>query len=611
MLRACPGGKALTILSALLVLALGCTGDPLPSPTGTSPPAVSPTSSPTATPSATPLPTPTATPPPTASPTPTPTPPPEGSHLPEAPDRDLFALAQRLRLKSDEPIPRIVNPEPVSYQEGRMDAFWVTDLVSLEVSQVEAELIRVSDHAYWYFERGFNPPEEALERAVAAYEDIIYPTVTDALGTEWTPGVDNDTHLTIFHAQLRGAAGYYSATDEYPKAVQPLSNEREMVYINLGSFGVGSTAYLGTLAHELQHAVHWAGDPHEETWVNEGLSEVAKGLAGYGFSFVRSFVSSPTIQLTSWPSSRESTLPYYGGATLFMEYLAQHYGGHSNLRSLVELPQDGIQGIDTYLGLLGYTDIFEDVFKKWLVANYLDPMEIGDYYYGGIDVQVSPGKIIEKHGAYRGSTPQYAGEYIDLGLPDGDTLLTFQGQPETPLLPTTVHSGSYCWWGNRGDSIDSTLTAEFDLSQVSQATLSFWAWYAIEESWDYAYVEVSTDGGGTWDILEGEHASPENPVGASFGPGYTGLSRGWLEDSVDLTPYAGGRVLVRFEYVTDDAINEDGICIDDISIPEIGFLHNAENEGEWEALGFVRTNNRVPQRYIVQVVEMGEEVNVR
>jgi hypothetical protein len=196
-------------------------------------------------------------------------------------------------------------------------------------------------------------------------------------------------------------------------------------------------------------------------------------------------------------------------------------------------------------------------------------------------------------------------------LKEGDVRVSFQGQVEAPLLPVSAHSGSYCWWGNRGDSIDSALTAGFDLSRVSQATLSFWTWYAIEESWDYAYVEVSTDGGKTWDILKGSHASPENPVGLSFGPGYTGEREGWQEESVDLTPYAGKKVLLRFEYVTDDAINEDGICIDDISIPETGYFDDAESEGPWDALGFIRTDNRVPQSYLVQVIEMGDTITIR
>ena len=520
-------------------------------------------------------------------------------------------MIQRLRPNTEQPISRVVNPEPVSYEMGRQDVFWVADLVDKEMYQVEAELLYVSEHAYWYFEKGFEPREETLVAAAQTFEEVIYPVVTGAFGTEWTPGVDNDPHMSILHSPLRAAAGYFSASDEYPREVYPFSNEREIFYMNTRSFSVGSTAYLGTLAHELQHAVHWASDPGEETWVNEGLSEVAKNLAGYGLSFISYFIASPATTLTTWPSNRGSTLPHYGAASLFMEYLARHYGGHDNLSGLVARPEDGIEGITAYLQSLGYEVTFQEVFRDWLVANYLDSHEIGVYSYDGLNVGVGLAATIQEHGHHSGTTPQYAGEYIEVRLDEGDVRVSFQGQVETPLLPTSAHSGSYCWWGNRGDSIDSTLTAGIDLSQVSRATLSFWVWYAIEESWDYAYVEVSTDGGQSWDILEGDLASPENPLGLSFGPGYTGQSGGWQQDSVDLTPYAGMEVLLRFEYVTDDALNEDGICIDDISIPETGYSDAAESEGVWNALGFVRTDNRVPQSYLVQVIEMGNEITVR
>jgi hypothetical protein len=508
-----------------------------------------------------------------------------------------------------------VNPEPVSFEKGRQDAFWVANLVDSEVDQVEAVLSRVSEHAYWYFEEGFSPSEQALDRAVQAFEGSIYPVVTAAFGSEWIPGLDNDPHLTILHARLRGAAGYFSASDEYPVEIYPFSNEREMIYMNTLSFQVGSIAYMGTLAHELQHAIHWANDPTEETWVNEGLSEIAKGLADYGYSFISSFLSSPTTPLTAWPSDRGTTLPHYGAATLFMAYLVQNYGGTLNLSKLVAGPENGIAGVSAYLQSIlppGEDPVtFEDVFRDWLVANYLDPLGISGYAYTGLNVQVSPGTVIREPGEYGGTTPQYAGEYIELRLEERDVQVSFQGQVETPLLPTTVHSGSYCWWGNRGDGIDSMLTRSVDLTQVPEATLSFWAWYALEESWDYAYIEVSTDGGETWDILRGEHATPKNPLGLSFGPGYTGRSGQWLEDVVDLTPYAGSEVLLRFEYVTDEAVNEDGICIDDISIPEIGYFDDAETEGTWDALGFIRTNNLVPQSYLVQVIELGDQVTVR
>ena len=172
---------------------------------------------------------------------------------------------------------------------------------------------------------------------------------------------------------------------------------------------------------------------------------------------------------------------------------------------------------------------------------------------------------------------------------------------------TSCHSGRRCWWGNRGDLIDSTLTRELDLTGVSRATLEFRTWFSVEEGWDYAYAEVSTDGGVTWTVLKGGHTSTFNPMGNSFGDGYTGDSGGWLLERIDLSDYAGGKLLLRFEYVTDDAVHLDGFVIDDISVPEGGFFDDAEQPSGWDADGFVRFDNTLPQEYVVQLILTGAD----
>ena len=80
-------------------------------------------------------------------------------------------------------------------------------------------------------------------------------------------------------------------------------------------------------------------------------------------------------------------------------------------------------------------------------------------------------------------------------LPEGDALVEFEGEATVAQVGTECHSGRFCWWGGNGDSIDTTLEREFDLSGVESATLEFWMWYEIEEDWDYAFVSVSTDDG--------------------------------------------------------------------------------------------------------------------
>ena len=544
--------------------------------------------------------------------------------FPDAPDRDLYELARALRLKTSDPISPVVNEQPVSYAQGRRDTFWFVDLDDVRAYTSDVILRLVTPHAYWYVQDGVSVSQNDLEESARVFEQEIYPRVTATFGSEWVPGVDNDPHLTVVHARL-GRFSYFSTADEYPSEVHEHSNEREMVYLSTDGLRPGSREYLAVLSHELQHAVHWNGDRTEETWINEGLSEVATVVAGtrhpgyIGETDVQLFLQSPTISLLHWPIE-DSTLPYYGAAFLFFEFMASHYGTRESLGGLVREPLDGTLGIESYLRSLGHDVTFRDLFADWVVASYLDAPGDGRYSYPDGDVSVTVSERMGKFGERESSIPQYSAEYTAIDIIKGDILVEFQGQEHVPLLAVPLE-GEGCWWGNRGDSISSTLTRSLDLSGSPGAVLSYDTWFEIEEDWDYAYVEVSTDGGSTWDVLEAPSSSPGNPVGNSYGPGYTGRSGGWLSEQVDLTPYAGRRVDLRFHYVTDAALDGTGICIRDILLRPSASAEGPGSEtalsgdgiggADWQAEGFIWTDNRVPQDYIVQVIEVGDGTRVR
>lgn len=92
----------------------------------------------------------------------------------------------------------------------------------------------------------------------------------------------------------------------------------------------------------------------------------------------------------------------------------------------------------------------------------------------------------------------------------------------------------------------------------------------------------------------------------------TGSLSEFMNEMIDLSAYAGHEVLIRFEYITDDAVNRAGFCVDDISIPELSYAHDVESGDDgWDGEGFVRTDNILPQRFIVQLIELGSETRVR
>ncbi len=561
----------------------------------------------------TPQQTPTPTPSPSALLSPTPSPPsPPPDQAPPL-DRDLLELAVRLG-RAQDPLSPVARQEPPTYQEGQQHEFTVWDPLTFSLQTVNATLRLVTPHAYFYFQDGLDVSQEELEEAGRDFEEMVYPVVTRHFGQEWTPGVDSDRHITLLHADLSGLAGYFSDGDEHPRAASPASNEREMIYLSVSGIRLGSDNYNGLVAHELQHLVHWNADPTEEVWVNEGLSELARELASDGSGSARIAATQPDTQLNAWEPLGAGNAPHYRTSHLFVRYLLEHHGSFEDARRLLEEPADGIDGINAYLAPFGVT--FEDVFADWLVANYLDDPDGGPYSHGDAEVEVSPATTLTDYGEGEDSVHQFAADYIEVDLAEGDAAFSFDGGEAVKVIPNEPYSGLGQWWSGRGDSIDSTLTGEFDLTGLGSATLTFWTWYDLEEPWDYAYVMASSDGGRTWQILSGRQTSDDNPLGLAYGPAYTGKSGGgdspaWVEESIDLSPFAGQKILVRFEYITDQGINLDGWAIDDIAIPELAFFDDAEEDGSWQAQGFQRLTASLPQRFIVRVIEMGETTSVR
>lgn len=492
-------------------------------------------------------------------------------------------------------MPSIAREIPYDYSVGDSVQFSVLDLSTPAIVSITATVQLITEHGYFFVENGVSYTDSALETIGADFESLVYPTVRRDFGPEPIPGVDSDPRITILHANLRGAGGYYSLSDQFPRVVMPRSNEREMVYLEANVLGTPGAPYNGLLAHELQHLIHWNADPTEDSWVNEGLSQVAAEQVGAGEDWLESFLQAPDTPLTFWPEIEDS-LVHYAASELFFSFLLDHYGGRERARDILDIEEDSIHGIDAYLSGFGKT--FTDVFADWAVANWLDADE-GPYSHPGHQAKTRAGSPVAP-GAGDGAVGQFGTQYLQVS---GAGVLTFDGADAVGVgVPQS--EGEY-WWSNRGDGIDTRLTREVDLRGVQEATLRFRTWYDTELGWDYAYVAVSADGGQTWQALPGRQTTDYDPVELSYGPGYSGQSDDWVEERVDLTAYAGRKILLRFEYVADDATSLTGFAIDDIEIPEIGMADAVESVGEWEPEGFVRVTRPMRQKFILQVIEEG------
>lgn len=578
------------------------------------------------------------TPPNTATPSSTRTPRPTRTALPTAspttleilsntviPINNLLDLAARLEGRKN--LPTQLEFPAASYNVGDQTSFWVTNSDNNENFQVNATLRSMTEHAYFWIQDGITFNKNDLNALMEAFETKIYPTNREFFGSEWTPGVDADPRLYILYARGLGerVAGYFSTVDEYLPVVRADSNGHEMFFLSADHLDLSEEYTYGVLAHEFQHMIHWYRDRNEETWVNEGFSDLAMFLNGYSIGnhdFI--FVDNPDIQLTDWPTEPSERSAHYGASFMFLVYFLDRFGEQAT-QALVAEPDNGMSSLEKVLAVLGVNDPLtgepitaDDFFMDWVVTTFLQDGNVGDgrflyrNYPGAPQPDVTESITECPLDEQERQVSQYGADYIRITC-QGDFTLHFEGDTEVRVVGADMMSG-LAFYSNRGDESDMTLTRSFDFTSHSgPLTLTYWTWYNLEEDYDYVHLLASEDGE-RWQILTTPSGTIDDPSGNSFGWGYNGLSGGgpeWIEEKVDISQFAGKKVRLRFEYITDAAVNGDGFLVDDISIPEVGYFSDFEqDDGGWQAAGFVRIQNSLPQTFRISLIYLGKSPRV-
>lgn len=528
----------------------------------------------------------------------------------DVPPADMVDLARRFRGVDSIPPPPATSP---TRTVGETQAFWVVNTDENREFQVASTLRVVGEHIYLWVQSDVNLNVEELQALANAFDETIYPNVRELWGSENTPGIDGDTRLYgLFTRGLGGSvAAYFSSRNALPKEAWANSNQHEMFLFNLDAIGLFNLARAdveSVVAHEFQHMIRDHVDPNEAIWLNEGFSSFTQLLQYQDAGSIPYFLNAPDTQLNDWPPDVD-TSPQYGAAVLFVAYFYERYG-EAALQQLSREPRRGLTGFDYVLKAMGEKGV-DEFFADWVLANFvLDPtLDDGRYGYNllssayGRPRALTIGDSYPHH--YERMLNQYATDYYVLtGLQAGDNLTLQVSVPDTaPLIPDATPDGKWMWYSNRGDMSDMTLTQAFDLTDVDTATLSYKVWYETEAFYDYGYVTVSSDGGEQWTILTAPGSDTTNPVNGAYGPGYTGTSEGWRDEQISLNAYAGQKILVRFEFIADDSTTSRGMAIDSVRIPEIGYASDFEaDDGGWQAAGWVRTDNRLPQRMWVQAL---------
>jgi immune inhibitor A len=533
--------------------------------------------------------------------------------------RDLRDLAIRLEgVPANTPKSNCTSSP--NYPVGTVRTFQAQNQSTEKNFDVRATLRYKNDVAYMWVANGVQASDSQIKQAADAFASKIYPTDRSLLGNEASPGIDCDVHISILNTSgLGGVLGYVAGKDSVTKAVRPDSNEMEMFYMNTDAMDIGDTEYLSVAAHEFQHII--AGNNHKnlDTWMNEGFSDLAIYLNGYDVAgHPLAFLATPNTQLNAW-DELERSIPHYGASFMFLTYFYNRFGADGT-KMLIADQSNGLAALDNTVAKLTPGMTVEDLFSDWQIANYLNDPKVGDGQFAYKDLKFNKPRVQRTINQFPftldGTVNHWASEYFIL-TGQRDVTVNLTGATKARLIVTDPPSGTMIWYSGRGDDSDFSLTREFDLTGQSAATLKFQTWYELEKDWDYAYVEASTDGGQTWKILKTPDGTDTNPNGNSYGWAYTGMSGGkaeaaWIEQSVDLKEFAGKKILLRFEVINDDAFNLPGLALQDIRIPEINYAYNADSgDGGWQAQGFVRTNNREPEQYSVQLISTASDGTIQ
>jgi immune inhibitor A len=521
------------------------------------------------------------------------------------PARNLYLLTDELKLRPPRPIARVLRATSPNYAVGHQDSFQVLSEDTNQYFSVQATIHAETPHFYLYIQNGLNVKAADAQKTAATFEHSIYPTDRSFFGSEWTPGVDGDPHVVCLVADLRssGVAGYFSSEDEYLRVVNPYSNQREMIYLNAAATLPGDGDFNLTLSHEFQHMIHFHMHPHDNAWLNEGMSMLAERLNHYApTGEPSSYVSQPDTQLNSWSESDSRTSAHYGGAYLFLSYLYDRFGRGFIKDLVADKKYTDFELINDVLQKHHISQTSNQIFGQWVVANVVHDHSIqgGIYGYKSLPYKIDVQKQLPIPTTYSNHVPPYAPQYVMFDSLQGQKpfQLHFSGSTSDPLV--SAPNAAPFWWSNKGDLSDMRTTRTVDLRRVHRATLRYRLWYDIEKDYDYGYVEASTDGGKTWSTLPGQHSTRTNPNGANFGFAYTGSSHGWHDESIDLSRFAGRQIELRLEYVTDDVYTGQGMVVKNISIPEIGF-HDTQTG--WKVEGFIPvTMNALPSTWVVQVI---------
>ncbi|MGH2763581.1 MAG: zinc carboxypeptidase, partial [Thermoleophilaceae bacterium] len=190
------------------------------------------------------------------------------------------------------------------------------------------------------------------------------------------------------------------------------------------------------------------------------------------------------------------------------------------------------------------------------------------------------------------------------GILPPDEFPQFESWPsarwDKPGGPFDPHEGSKYVYSQIADVSYKRLTREIAVP-AGGGNLTFWTSYSTEEDWDFLAVEARTPGGDDWTTLPDANGHTTQATGDSCAAGWSeelhphlnhyvtydstagtctptgttgewhaasGNSSGWQQWSVNLDEWAGETVEISIAYASDWAVQNLGVFVDDVTLPD-------------------------------------------
>lgn len=116
------------------------------------------------------------------------------------------------------------------------------------------------------------------------------------------------------------------------------------------------------------------------------------------------------------------------------------------------------------------------------------------------------------------------------------------------LSTAQSHSSSHSFFSGSANNISNYVRTTYPYLPQPGDSLTFWCWYNLENNYNVAVAEVSTDLK-EWIQLDNR---------------YTGNSSGWIRKVYSLENWVGKSIYIRFRCMTDDGVLQTGFFVDDI-----------------------------------------------